>query len=151
MKREVIIMFNFFKKEIKKYDKRGNLIYHRDDLGIERWYEYDKNGNETYYKYHAPLPDSKDFISRTSYDKNGNKVAYVNSDGHKIIFRYDENNRLVYQCDNTGYQKFYQYDEQGEPTYIKVIQELEYKNSHTYAKFLDADAAEALKLLKDIE
>lgn len=144
-------MFNFFKKkEIKKYDERGNLIYHKDDLGIEMWHEYDKNGNETYYKRHTPLSDSKDFIRRISYDKNGNRVAYVDSDGHKIIYRYTENNKLAYKCDNSGHQNFYYYDDQGELIYEKVLQEIEYKDSQTYAK-LDADVVESLRLLKDIE
>ena len=37
-------------KEIKKYDKKGNLIYCKYSSDIELWQKYDENGNLIYSK-----------------------------------------------------------------------------------------------------
>ena len=39
------------KKEIKKYDKRGNLIYYKCLDGLESWSKYNENNNEINFKH----------------------------------------------------------------------------------------------------
>ena len=42
-------------REIKKYDKRNNLIYYKNLFGYERWMKYDKKDSYNklnYFFYH---------------------------------------------------------------------------------------------------
>lgn len=50
-----------------KYDANGLLI-HKKDSEYEEWWEYDKQGNEIYYK------DSNGYKKWKSYDQNGNLI-----------------------------------------------------------------------------
>jgi YD repeat-containing protein len=55
-------------KEIREYDKNGNLTYCRYPDGYERWIEYDDRGN---------------------------RIHYRDSDGDEWWREYDENNKLI--------------------------------------------------------
>lgn len=33
-------------KEIEIYDKNGNLVYYKNPLDIEEWYDYDENDKD---------------------------------------------------------------------------------------------------------
>lgn len=52
--------------------KQSNL---KDYTGFWEKYEYDKNGNETYYE------NSRGYWNKSEYDDHGNKTYYENSDG----------------------------------------------------------------------
>ncbi len=75
-------------KETKKYDGRGNLIYHKDSDGWEYWKKYDRNNNWIYI-----------------YTYNG-------CDGHEQWADYDKNNRVIhYKSSRFEYERWYGYDE----------------------------------------
>ncbi len=74
-------------KKIKKYDERGNLIYHKYSSGFEYWFKYDENNNQIYWK---------------------------RSDGWEELYKYNENNNLIYYKDIIGFEYWYKYDENGE-------------------------------------
>ncbi len=78
-------------KETKKYDGKGNLIYHKDSDGWEYWKKYDKNNNWIYI-----------------YTYNG-------YDGHEQWAEYDENNRIIYyKSSRFDYERWYKYNENNE-------------------------------------
>ena len=54
--------------------ENNNCIY-RNINGIEKWWEYNENGNKTHYK------DSYDYEMWWEYDENGNKTHTKDSDG----------------------------------------------------------------------
>jgi len=60
-------------KEIKEYDKNGNLIHYKDSDGYEGWAKYDKNGNLIHCK------DSDGYSSWREYDKDGEKINYLSN------------------------------------------------------------------------
>ena len=61
-----------------EFDSNGNETYYEDYKGD--WYrrEFDSNGNQTYYE------DFDGYWEKWEYDSTGNKTYYENSDG-KII------------------------------------------------------------------
>ena len=79
-------------KEIKKWDKDGNLIYLENWKGYTRW-KWD-NGNLVYW-------ETKDGWAKWEYDKEGNEIYWEDSDGCWIKKTYDwENN--TYRHENSG-------------------------------------------------
>lgn len=35
---------------VEEYDDRGNLVYHKDSVGVENWMEYDEDNSMIHYK-----------------------------------------------------------------------------------------------------
>ena len=75
------------KREIKKYDERGNLTYYKYPNGDEYFKEYDENGNCIYFK------DSDGYELWKEYDENGNCIHCKNSDGFEEW--YDSNGNVI--------------------------------------------------------
>ena len=88
---------------IKKYDKRGNLIYVKKNIfGHKCWYKYDKNDNKIYTKL------SNGYECWKKYDKNNNMIYYKwreQEEWHK----YDENNNEIYRKVNDGTEFYFEY------------------------------------------
>ena len=73
-------------KEIKKYNKRGNLIYCKNSFNDEIWCEYDENNNIIHYK------NSRDWEYWKKYDENNNCIYYKDTDGKEHWYKYDNKN-----------------------------------------------------------
>ncbi len=73
-------------KIIRKYDKRGNKIYHEDSI-CKIYYEYDKNNNLIHYK------NINNFEFWKEFDENNNEIHYKSSSGYEEFYKY--NNRRI--------------------------------------------------------
>ncbi len=65
-------------EEIKKYDNRGNIIYHKFSNGLEFWYGYDENNNHIYFK------SSNGYEYWYKYDKNRNATSITKQEYENI-------------------------------------------------------------------
>ncbi len=83
-------------KEIKKFDNRNNLIYHKTSLGNEFLRKYDKNNNVIYYK---------------------------STSGYQLWFKYNEKNRLIYFKDNYNDALWYKYNDNNNKKIVITEQE----------------------------
>ena len=65
---------------------------------MENWrkYEYDANGNETYYE------NSTGYWSKCEYDSNGNRTYYEDSNGVWWKYEYDADGNETYFEDVNG-------------------------------------------------
>ena len=84
------------KKEIKKYDKRGNLIYYKCLDGLESWSKYNENNNEIHFKR------SDGFECWKEYYNKGNLIHYKSNElnNEEIWFKINKNgdrNRITEQ------------------------------------------------------
>ena len=70
-------------KEIREYDERGNLIYHRYRNGFESWMEYNKNNLLIQFK------DGDGFKTMREYDEDNNLIRFKNSYGIEEWWRCD--------------------------------------------------------------
>ncbi len=99
-------------KEIKKYNKRGNLIYCKNSFNDEIWCEYDEN----------------------------NIIHYKNSNNMEYFKKYDENNNCIYYKNFDGKEYWYKYNDKNNPTritekeYEKII-EKEYNSRTKCSRF----------------
>ncbi len=117
-------------KEIKKYDKKRNLVYYKNWSGErEEWIEYDKNNNIIHYK------NSLNFEYWKEYDKNNNMIHYKHSNGYEEYAMYNKNNKLIY-VDYGGIEYYYKYND-GDRIIIskKEFQEIEYLSRKKISRF----------------
>ena len=68
-------------EELHEYDEKGYLVYHKDIVGDEFWYE---NGNEVHYKSHNGAE------VWLEHDKNNNVISHKISDGREYFYKYKE-------------------------------------------------------------
>ena len=76
-------------KEIKRYDKNGNLIYYKDSIGFEEWWVYDNN-NLIYHKDWS-------IEEWYEYDQNGNEIHYKDSNGFEEWRTYDHDDCIHFK------------------------------------------------------
>jgi YD repeat-containing protein len=76
-------------------DLAGNIIYRRDDNGVEEWWDYDANNNITHYR-------NKLYAEWKTYDHSGNVIHYRNTTGYELWAEYDRHGHLVYCRDSEG-------------------------------------------------
>lgn len=111
-----------------QYDDDDRIVY-INNAGWERWYVFDESGNEVYCKTkndplysHSFIPLSSLFSSLFSskplkgpgdseswskYDKNGNLIYCINSDGNEHFYKYDSNGNLIYYKNHKGKEKYF--------------------------------------------
>lgn len=112
-----------------EYDKVGNLLVERNNLGEMRIYTYttlgnidtvtDESGLVIKYKYlpgeekiqEILYPDGNS--EKYEYDLNGNVIAYIDVMGNKRCHTYDALDRLILTEEADGDRKIYSYDEVG--------------------------------------
>lgn len=113
------------KEEVSKYDRHGNLKYHKSEYAKE-FYKYDTKNNLTYRKYKSGyyeilytykndnLLEQKytDGCTYTyEYNENGNEICYSDNQGYSEWSTYDSNNNLIETVDSDGFHQFFKYDE----------------------------------------
>lgn len=113
------------KEEVSKYDKHGNLKYHKTGYAKE-YYKYDtKNGlvyrtykSDSYKILYTYKNDnlierkySDGCIYTYEYDENGNETCYSDNQGYSEWSTYDSNNNLIETVDSDGFHQFFKYDE----------------------------------------
>ena len=84
---------------VKKYDKKGNIIYYKGSKGYEVWNEYDTNGKLIHHK-------SNIFEYWYEYDSNGNMIHSLDNHGYEDWYEYDSNGNKIHHKDNRGYEWF---------------------------------------------
>jgi len=84
-----------------------------DSTVVEK-YEYDSNGNNTYFE--EQYEDSI-YWNKSTYDQNGNQTYYENSDGYWQKSTYDQYGNETYNEDSDGYWEKHDYDQDGNQTY----------------------------------
>lgn len=113
------------RKETYFYDGKNNLVKIEGEDGAYKKYEYDSNGNVTYYEHDGiwnksqydengkitRLEDSNGMITEYIYEEN-RLVLMKNSDGFSQKNTY-ENGRLVLTEESDGYTVKYSYDDSG--------------------------------------
>ena len=114
----------FLPKDVKEYDKKGNLIHCKDPYG-EYWKDYDEKGNEIHYK------DSNGYEECYEYNEKGNEIHYKDSNGYEECYEYNENNNLIHCKTSKGLEEWHDYDEKGNETH--------FKNSKGYEEFYEYD------------
>ena len=90
------------------YDKRGNVIRHRDKNG-ERWHDYDERGNVVHSIYH--LRHEGDSEVWREYDADGNEVHRKDDRGYEQWCEYDADGNIVHFKDSNGLEGRYIGDE----------------------------------------
>ncbi len=77
-------------KEIKEYDKKGNLIYCKDIFGDEIWKKYNENNSQIYFK------NSFGYEQWREFDKNNNMIHWKDTNNNKYWYKYSEDkNKIV--------------------------------------------------------
>ena len=87
---------NRFRRPEKRYDDKGNLIYHDDRHGHIIQYEFNDNGELIKRIYNGFCDLYKEF------DEN-NRLIYKNLNGYKEWYTYDSSGKLIkyYTSDGT--------------------------------------------------
>jgi len=88
-------IFDLLNIEIK-YDEKGNVIYQKNNDGIEyTWeYKYDEKGNVIYKKNNDGI-----YTWEYKYDEKGNVIYKKDYNGTE--FKYDEKGNVIYKkCSN---------------------------------------------------
>lgn len=113
------------KEEVSKYDKQGNLKYHKTEFE-EEFYTYDFDNNIMYckskfdseeilYTYKndnlVEVKYSDGTLYTYEYDENGNETCYADNQGYSEWSTYDSNNNLIEIVDSYGFHQFFKYDE----------------------------------------
>lgn len=90
-------------KEIKKYNRRGNLIYHKDSFGQKNWRKYDENNNWIYIYTYTGI------------------YNYTGYNSHEQWAEYDEKNRMIYYKSSLfNYERWFEYDKNNNRIYYKA-------------------------------
>ena len=92
-------------KEIKKYDKKGNLIYEGyNKKNNNTRYKYDKNNNCIYEERVNPSFPHKAWYE---YDERNNCIyeRFSGTGSYTWWKKYDRNNNCIYMKKNHGYEK----------------------------------------------
>jgi YD repeat-containing protein len=110
--------YNYWEK--RKYNKNGQLIYVDSSRGWWEKYEYDGNGNRTYFE------DSNDEWEKKEYDKNGRLIYLDTSRGWWEKYEYDKNGNRTYFENSNGYWEKKEYDENGNLIYFEDSVMVEY-------------------------
>jgi len=84
------------REQLDKYDKNKKLIYRKDCLGTEYW--YDRDGNEIHYKSHEGME------CWSEYDENNNLIHHKINDGREFFYKYKE--RVEYDRIKMSKQEF---------------------------------------------
>ena len=79
-----------------EYDKKGNLIYTKNNDGDEQWLEYDKKGNMIHYKC------SDGYEEWYEYNSKGKLTHYEDSDGHEEWIKYNSKGKLTHYEDSSS-------------------------------------------------
>ncbi|MCR5218370.1 hypothetical protein [Treponema sp.] len=123
-----------YAEEIKKHNDNGDLIYSKDNDGIETWYSYhlngtvavihnkDKIGYEEWYFYDGKGQEihvkySNGIETWNEYDERGNLIHSRDNKGFSVWCRYDKNDRRVYYKNALGDEINYEYDDKGNQYY----------------------------------
>ena len=94
------------------YDARYLKVSQKNADLIDRFWQYDENGNEVYSE------NEEDQITTTSYD-NLNRVTDVyQPENHHLQYGYDDNGNVVSQIDAWGYETTTTYDAVNQPLTI---------------------------------
>ena len=75
-------------KEIRKYDERGNLIYHKNSTGYEIWREYDKNNK----LFHQKQENGCDYWFK--YNEDDKPICITEKEYKEIEFQKKEKEYL---------------------------------------------------------
>lgn len=97
------------------YDKHGNETYFKDNHGYTHKYEYEYDDNKRLIKRHDLHYYKDKFQNSTSYtyDEVGNIISIVYPHGHRWEYKYDENNNKIASiCTGDNIESIYEYDDQ---------------------------------------
>lgn len=94
----------------EKYDKKGNVLYHKNEIGHYIKTRYDKQSREIYRETNieakkitdnSPLRFKKTWF-KTSYDSEGRVISQRDNRGEFLIREFNSEGRLVYEETSQG-------------------------------------------------
>lgn len=99
-----------------EYDNNDNCIYTKDSRGFEGEYRYNEK-NQKYYEYGSRFG----LVILHQYDKRGNRIRDMDSNGSVTRYEYDQNGKLVAKIISYGSLYYYEYDSKGNMTYMAEL------------------------------
>ncbi|MBQ9539545.1 MAG: hypothetical protein IJU95_09760 [Treponema sp.] len=128
--------------EINKYDKNGNLVYHKnfdDENPVEYKKKFDSENREIYYKdliekyiewydydsetgllIHEKFSDGEEYWYE--YDSKSEELIHQwDADGWESWNEYDnETGRLLHQYDSAGWESWREYNDEGKVIHLRT-------------------------------
>lgn len=92
--------------EIYKYDEKGNIVYQKDEKGIETFFTFDNSGVPV-----EVLSDGKK--STYIYDENFNPIKKIYTSGEMDLYEYNSYGLITKITDRDGNYNEYKYDNHG--------------------------------------
>lgn len=98
-------------------DSNGNIIYVKNEDGIEHWYTYNDKNKETLHKC------SDGYECHHEYDAHGNEISCKSNKGTNMHteYEYNENGKVIHIKRSDNFEAWYEYDDNGNCTYSKEI------------------------------
>jgi YD repeat-containing protein len=111
-----------------KYDDKGNRIYERRSDSLVYHYGYDDKGNQNYVKY----PSGDEHRWEHIYNTDGNLIYKKDSWGNEHHYGYDDNGNKIYEKDSDGGESHWKYDDIGNVIYVKNPSGYDYEVEYDY-------------------